>query len=157
MIKFLLMALRDPRDPSGPIKHFARIIRGDYLDYESLIRLISKMSSINYGVIQGVIGSLVDVIEEQLIFGRTVQLGDLGTIYMTLRSQSTEDPDDFEVSNVEGAMLHFRPSQKLRKTLGNLKFERVYLNGHDNGQSDEANEGNPASEDRDVKPDQKDV
>jgi len=150
MIKFDLMALRDPRDPSGPIKHFARIIRGDYLDYESLIRLISKMSSINYGVIQGVIGTLIDVIEEQLRFGRTVQLGDLGWLYMTLRSRSTEDPEEFDNSNLERAMLHFRPSQKLREVLGKLKFERVQPNGHDNGQSDDSNEVS------DVKPNKKD-
>ena len=151
MIKFDLMALRDPRDPATPIKYFARIKRGDYLDYENLIRLISKMSSINYGVIQGVLGTLIDVIEEQLLFGRTIQIGDLGNIFMTLRSQSTENPDDFELSNLEGAKLHLLPSPKLRKVLGGLKFERVYLNGNDNGQADDANE------EKDVKPNKKDA
>jgi predicted histone-like DNA-binding protein len=139
MVKYQLMAIRDPRGADRPIQHFARIIRGDSVGYDDLIRLISKMSSLNYGVIQGVIGTLIDVIEEQVRFGRTVHLGNLGTLYMTLKSRSTETAEDFENVNIDGARLRFLPSKKLKSALRALSFTRVNGEESSNGQSDDAN------------------
>ena len=158
MVKYDLQANRDPRDPDLPIQYFARIVRGDYIGYDDLIRLISKMSSLNYGVIQGVLGTLYDVMEEQVRFGRTVQMGDLGTLFMTIQSRSASKAEEFDNGNIDGARIRFLPSKKLKSVIKGLTYEKVNGKGHQNGQTDDANEGKPATKAvRDVQPNQGDA
>lgn len=156
-LRFELQEQVNPRDPTLPNQFFAKIIRGDTIEYDDLLRLISKMSSINYGTIQGVLGTLIDVLEEQLRFGRTVRIGDFGTFYMTLKSQSALSVQDFEIGNIRGAKIHFRPGIKLLRILETLTFTR--LNGqHDqNGQPHDTKKGKSAPVDRDVEIKKKDA
>jgi len=137
-LRFELQEQVNPRDPTLPNQFFAKIVRGDTIEYDDLLRLISKMSSINYGTIQGVLGTLIDVLEEQLRFGRTVRLGEFGTFYMTLKSQSALHPNDFEIRNIRGAKIHFRPGIRLIRILEDLAFERATQNGSANEQSENA-------------------
>ena len=77
---------------------------------------------------------------------------------MTVKSKSTQKPEDFDLTNIKGARLRFLPSPSLRAVLKGLKFERVEENGNDNGHSDDAQNGGPApSKGRDVEPNKNDA
>ncbi|MEP4532210.1 MAG: hypothetical protein ABJ004_03935 [Cyclobacteriaceae bacterium] len=45
-------------------------------------------------------------------------------MYLTLSSEGIEDKATFTASNIRKAAIRFRPGQRLRSLVGNLKFEK---------------------------------
>jgi predicted histone-like DNA-binding protein len=86
-VKFKSVERVNPRDLTLPKKYYAQIINGDDVSFDELAGLISKVSSLNYGEVLGVLGTLIEIIEMQLQHGRQVHLNSLGTIYLTLISE----------------------------------------------------------------------
>ncbi|UXP31787.1 hypothetical protein N6H18_15675 [Reichenbachiella agarivorans] len=117
----------DPRDLSLPRKFYARIINGDDVSFEELVEIISKVSSLNYGTVMGAIGTLIEVIEMQLAFGRQVRLSNLGTFFLTLSSHGVETQEEFRAGSIKSARIRFRPGPRLQKLTKTLQYEKVSL------------------------------
>ncbi len=115
----------NPRDVTLPNKFYARISNGDDVSFEELAEIISKVSNLNYGSVVGTLGTLIEVIEMQLTYGRQVRLSNLGTLFLTLSSNGTDTVEDFRSVNIKGARIRFRPGARLRKLTKNLQYEKV--------------------------------
>ncbi|WP_370086298.1 HU family DNA-binding protein [Ekhidna sp.] len=124
-VNYKLVERLNPRDLTQPKKYYASIINGDDITFEELAQLISRVSNLNYGSVVGTLATLVDVIELQLVHGRQVRLSDLGTLYLKLSSEGTENAEDFKSGNIRKASIRFRPGKRLKKVARNLKFEKV--------------------------------
>jgi hypothetical protein len=57
-VKFKSVERVNPRDLTLPKKYYAQIINGDDVSFDELAGLISKVSSLNYGEVLGVLGTL---------------------------------------------------------------------------------------------------
>ena len=132
-VKFKSAERVNPRDLTLPRKFYAQIINGDDVSFDELAVLISKVSSLNYGEILGVLGTLIEIIEMQLQYGRQVHLNSLGTFYLTLISGGQDAPDEFTSDDIHGARIRFRPGKRLKKLAKNLDYIKVSENG--NGQA----------------------
>ncbi|UXP32993.1 hypothetical protein N6H18_03360 [Reichenbachiella agarivorans] len=117
----------NPTDLTLPKKFYARINNGDDVSFDELVDLISKVSNLNYGTVVGAIGTLIEVIEMQLIHGRKVRLSNLGTLFLTLSSQGTDTQEEFRSGNINGARIRFRPGPRLQKLIKKLEYEKVSL------------------------------
>ncbi|MEO9475514.1 MAG: HU family DNA-binding protein [Cyclobacteriaceae bacterium] len=124
-VQYKLVERSNPRDLTLPKKHYAQIVNGDNITFAELANLISKVSNLNYGSVVGTLATLVEVIELQLVHGRQVRLSDLGTLYLTLSSEGVDDESTFTASNIHKAAIRFRPGQRLKTLVGNLKFEKA--------------------------------
>ncbi|PIB36656.1 hypothetical protein BFP72_15225 [Reichenbachiella sp. 5M10] len=124
-VQYKVAERADPRDVTLPKKFYARISNGDDVSFEELAVLISKVSSLNYGTALGALGTLIEVIEMQLAHGRQVRLSNLGTFYLTLKSQGVDAPEDFRTAQIKGARIRFRPGARLQKLTDNLEYEKV--------------------------------
>ena len=61
----------------------------------------------------------------ELAEGRTVRLGDLGSLFVTIRTEGSDDVEGFTASLIKGVNIRFRPSAYLRKQLtATATFER---------------------------------
>jgi hypothetical protein len=79
----------------------------------------------------GVANKLQSCILEQLMEGKKVQFGDLGTFYLSARTNGADTPDDFNISsNVKGIYLRFQPSRVDLNDLSSktLKKRASFLN-----------------------------
>jgi predicted histone-like DNA-binding protein len=56
--------------------------------------------------------------------GKSVSLGELGSLRMTLSSEGVENPDEFNVSMIKGVRVVFTPSVELKNAIANMKFEK---------------------------------
>jgi methylmalonyl-CoA mutase cobalamin-binding subunit len=56
--------------------------------------------------------------------GKSVNLGEFGTLRISFSSEGVETPDDFNVSKISGVKVVFTPSVELKKALDDLKFEK---------------------------------
>ncbi|MEQ8584068.1 MAG: HU family DNA-binding protein [Marinoscillum sp.] len=128
-VHFKVVERPNPRDLTLPNKYYAHIVNGDDITFAELAQLISKVSNLNYGSVVGTLATLVEVIELQLIHGRQVRLSDLGTLYLTLSSEGVDSKDGFSAANIKKAAIRFRPGQRLKALVRNLKFAKLGNNG----------------------------
>jgi predicted histone-like DNA-binding protein len=127
-VKFKSVERVNPRDLTLPKKYYAQIINGDDVSFDELAGLISKVSSLNYGEVLGVLGTLIEIIEMQLQHGRQVHLNSLGTFYLTLISEGQDISEDLTADQISGARIRFRPGKRLQKLAKNLDYFKVSMN-----------------------------
>lgn len=103
---------------------YGRIVTTGTMTYQELCKHMSEHNSI-YGedVCLGVANKLQSCILEQLLEGKKVQFGDLGTFYLAVKSSGAESVDEFNVStNIKGVYLRFAPN---RQDINNLSSKTL--------------------------------
>ncbi len=94
-------------------KHYGRVVTSKTMSYAELCRHMAEHNSIfGEDVCLGVANKLQSCILEQLLEGKKVQFGELGTFYLSAKSSGAEDAEDFSLgSNIQGLFLCFAPSR----------------------------------------------
>ncbi len=97
------------------------------LKSEELMKLVAKHFSVaDRATVMSVISSLVDCLREQLLDGKRVEFGDLGTFYCVINSEGVENAKDFHAKrNIKGITVNWRPSKYFRKLGEHAKYRRV--------------------------------
>ena len=116
-------------------KTYAKVVTTKTMTYAQLCKHMSEHNSI-YGedVCSGVAIKLQNCILEQLMEGKKVQFGDLGTFYLDVKSEGSEGEDNFNVNqNVKGLYLRFAPSRQDINDLSSktLKKKASFMNVKD--------------------------
>ena len=116
-------------------KHFGHVIATETMSYAQLCKHMSEHNSV-YGedVCLGVAKKLQTCILEQLMEGKKVQFGDLGTFYLSVKSAGTEKEDDFNLgTNIKGLFLRFSPNRQDINDLSSktLKKRASFMNAKD--------------------------
>lgn len=124
-VKYRVIERVDPRDPTLPKKYYAQVKNGDDVKFHDLVDLTSQFSTVNYGDVHGVIQTVMQVIPHQLKHGRQIHLGDLGTFYLTVKSDGKPSEGEFVNGDIKQVRIRFRPGALIKKMLKTLDFEKV--------------------------------
>lgn len=92
---------------------------------DGLTKEIEKISTVNGADIRAVLYALVDVMEFSLSEGQIVRLGDLGSLRVSLSSEGKSKEQEVSSASIKGAKLIFTPSDKIKKMLTSLKYEKM--------------------------------
>ncbi len=116
-------------------KYYGRVVTTGTMTYQELCKHMSEHNSI-YGedVCLGVANKLQSCILEQLLEGKKVQFGELGTFYLSVRSQGAEKEEDYNLGvNIKGLYLCFAPSRTDVNNLSSkmLKQKAAFMNVKD--------------------------
>ena len=116
-------------------RHFGRVVSTKTMTYQELCKHVSEHNSV-YGpdVCLGVANKLQACILEQLLEGKKVQFGELGTFYLSIRSSSVENAEDYNLgTNIKGLFLCFAPSRTDVSNLSSkmLKEKATFMNVKD--------------------------
>ena len=116
-------------------KFCGRVVTTKTMSYQELCKHMSEHNSI-YGedVCLGVANKLQSCILEQLLEGKKVQFGELGTFYLSVRSQGAEKEEDYNLGvNIKGLYLCFAPSRTDVNNLSSkmLKQKAAFMNVKD--------------------------
>ena len=116
-------------------KFYGRVVTTKTMSYQELCKHMSEHNSI-YGedVCLGVANKLQSCILEQLLEGKKVQFGELGTFYLSVRSQGAEREEDYNLGvNIKGLYLCFAPSRTDVNNLSSkmLKQKAAFMNVKD--------------------------
>ena len=116
-------------------RHFGRVVSTKTMTYQELCKHVSEHNSV-YGpdVCLGVANKLQACILEQLLEGKKVQFGELGTFYLSVRSSSVENAEDYNLgTNIKGLFLCFAPSRTDVSNLSSkmLKEKATFMNVKD--------------------------
>ena len=116
-------------------KFFGRVVTTKTMSYSALCKHMSEHNSV-YGedVCLGVANKLQNCILEQLMEGKKVQFGDLGTFYLAVKSTGADTEEDYNLGlNIKGLYLRFRPNRQDINDLSSktLKKRADFMNAKD--------------------------
>jgi predicted histone-like DNA-binding protein len=123
-MKFRLVQRSNPQNRSLKKWHANSVNAGKFTINEFAEKIAGR-SSLTKGDILNVLANFIDELPSLLAIGMSVQLGDFGTLRLSLASKGIENPDDFTVANITGVKVIFTPSVELKKALANIKFEQA--------------------------------
>lgn len=106
------------------IKYYAVPIRSDKVHINNLAEELSHRCSLTKGDVLSALSGLVDLIEEHLHKGDSVQLDELGTFTLSATSDGFDTPEECTPSKVRAQKICFRADNKLKKNLQFVKFEK---------------------------------
>ena len=134
-------------------KWYGRVVSTKTMTYQELCKHMSEHNSV-YGedVCLGVANKLQNCMLEQLLEGKKVQFGELGTFYLSVKSSGTLNESDFSLgTNIQGLYLCFAPSRTDVNNLSSkmLKKKAAFMNIKDlietskksSGSTESANQG----------------
>jgi len=114
---------------------YARVVTTKTMSYQELCRHMSEHNSVfGEDVCLGVANKLQSCILEQLLEGKKVQFGELGTFYLAVKSTGANSEEDFSVAtNIKGLYLRFAPSRTDVNNLSSkmLKQKATFMNAKD--------------------------
>ena len=116
-------------------KFYGKVVTTSTMPYKELTKHMSEHNSV-YGedVCSGVAIKLQNCILEQLLEGKKVRFGDLGTFYLAVKTTGADTESDFNMgTNIKGLYLRFAPSRQDVNDLSSktLKKKASFMNVKD--------------------------
>ncbi|MFV0377589.1 MAG: HU family DNA-binding protein [Mangrovibacterium sp.] len=108
----------------GQYKYYARACERQKASIDDLADLLAKRSSLSHGDIVATLYGLAHLIPELLLENRTVELGELGTFSLNLKSVGAEQPRIDGYRLIKGAEISFRPSLRLKQAVRNVDYTK---------------------------------
>ena len=124
-VNFIPVARINPRDLTLPKQYYAFLDKGDKITFDELIDFIGKLSGINEPYIVAVLRTLEKVIIEQLSHGRYVQIGRLGTIYLSLTSHGAGKAEDLSSRDIKSMKIRYKPGKVLRNATKGFTIQKA--------------------------------
>ena len=87
--------------------------------------MASHGSKYHKGDIISVATQLVDCIREQLLLGNRVNLGDLGTFYVSLKAKGANNAEEFSTSLIKDVYVRWSPSNQFKSLINEATFTYV--------------------------------
>lgn len=114
----------------GQVLYGAQPVYLEDISFRRLCSRIAEYSSVTSADVKAVIDRMLYVMNEELMNGRIVRLGELGSFRLSFGSASVEDAKEFKSSLIRTPKILFTPAKEIRIGLatrgeGGLIFERV--------------------------------
>lgn len=117
MISLKGVLKRNPRDSEMAPKVYASAQHGAKLDLDELATAVAERCSLRRPDVYGVLVGLMDIIPNELLKGNIISLGQLGSFYVSVKSEGVETIDEMTPSMVTGNKIQYRPTKELKKKL----------------------------------------
>lgn len=130
---FTSVLRRNMLEKDKPNLYYALAKSSGEIDVDELAERIQRSSTVNEADIVCVLRALQTEMIESFKRGEIVRLGDLGSFYVTLRSQGTLELKDVKEGLIQGARVRFRPGKEIRDAMKTLTYSKYKLkDGEDN-------------------------
>ncbi len=94
-------------------KTYGRVVHTETLTLRKFAQHICDHgSTFSKSEIYGILMQICECLVEVCMDSKKVQLGDLGTFYMSARSTGEENASNFSMDNIKGLRLRFAPNTK---------------------------------------------
>ena len=115
----------NPKAPEDPRKYYAFPKTMGSVDLRALAKRISRESTVSMMDTLAVLEGIFQVIPDYLMEGNIVELGQLGSLRLSLSSDGIENLDEFNNSLIKRANILFRPGNEFKDQLKTVKFTKV--------------------------------
>jgi predicted histone-like DNA-binding protein len=113
------------RDKTKAPLYYAQVHHAGRASLVTLQSRLCQMSSLSKGDVQSVLSNLMDVIMDLLREGKIIELGQLGNMYISVRSKGMEVEKDFSSANIKGAHIRFVAGTDLKQLMKSLSYLKL--------------------------------
>ena len=124
-MKYKLVERGNPQNKTAPKKTYAQPVYDGKVDLKVIASDLVLVSALSRGDISSVLENTVDIIPKYLLMGKSVQLGELGTLRLSFSSEGVGDPNTFTVGMIRGKKVLFTAGPLIKGILNNMSFERA--------------------------------
>lgn len=127
MINYSTVQRGNPTNPEAPKKTYACAQYSEVMDINKFAEHISNHGCVyKRADIVAILTMAVDCMREQLLAGQKVQLGDLGSFYVSINSRGTEKAQDFNPAvHIKKLNVNWSCGQRFQNLLENAEFNLV--------------------------------
>jgi len=122
-MKVKLVSKIIPNQPEKKKIH-ANAVNAGRKTIHDIARSIAGRSSLTRGDIENVLSNFVDELPEYLADGFSVQLGNFGTIRLSLSSKSADRTEDFDIKSIKPKII-LTPGVEVKDSLRHISYEIV--------------------------------
>lgn len=126
MINYSVYLANNPLKPEAAAKAYARNQVDEVWSIEKFARHIADHRGVySRGTVKGVIADMCDCIVEQLLEGKKVQLGELGTFGVSLSCEGAESIEKFTAKNIRSVNIIFTPGTEFENLVDRAEFNLI--------------------------------
>lgn len=122
-MKYKLIERANPQDRTK-VKWYANPVNDGKITENEIAKDIVLNSSLSRGDITNVIQNLLDTLPKYLLMGKSVSLGEFGTLRLSFTSDGVEKVDEFNANMINGVKVIFTPSVDLKRSIESITFEK---------------------------------
>ena len=122
-MKFRLVQKKNPQKREE-VKYYANPVNVGHKSLDDIARDIAGRSSLTRGDVSNVLYNFIDCLPHYLRDGFSIQLGNFGSMRVTLSSKGTETEKAFKTETIKPRVV-FTPGTELKHELGTNSYESV--------------------------------
>lgn len=120
--------------------YVAQADRGDVIDADKIAALIAQDTGARPAQVKMILNTLTDSMITWLEEGHGVKLGNFGSFMPSVKSDSSEDPNEVGVKRMR---LTFYPSKDLSRRVGAISYSKESLSNSETSEEEETENPNP--------------
>ncbi len=126
MIDYSVSMMGNPLDPTVAPKAYARAQMREIMTFTKFVNHIAQHNGVfSRGTVKGVLSDACSCIVEQLLEGKKVQLGELGSFWVSLTSNGTDSMESFSASQIKEVNIIFTPGDDFQDLRSKAEFNLV--------------------------------
>ncbi|WP_423128663.1 HU family DNA-binding protein [Gaoshiqia sp. Z1-71] len=122
-MKYKLIERANPQDRDQK-KWYASPVNEGKITKSDLAKDIVGASSLSRGDVSNAIENLIDTMPKYLLMGKSINLGEFGTLRISFSSEGVEAPEQFNTNKISRVKVIFTPSIEFKAALDRIKFEK---------------------------------
>lgn len=120
--------------------YVAQADRGDVIDADKIAALIAQDTGARPAQVKMILNTLTDSMITWLEEGHGVKLGNFGSFMPSVKSDSSEDPNEVGVKRMR---LTFYPSKDLSRRVGAISYSKESLSNSETSEEEKTEKPNP--------------
>ena len=126
MIDFSVYMMRNPLKPELPEKAYAKNQVSEIWPLEKFAKHIADHNGVfSRGTVKGVLSDTCECLVEQLLNGKKVELGELGTFGISISSEGAPSVKEFSAKNIKAVNILFAPGPDFENLINRAEFNLV--------------------------------
>lgn len=123
-VKYDLYENPDPRKTGKKQPMHARVVPIGKLTADELCERAARGNTFQAGEMKAMLDCLTDTIATELATGRVIELGNLGTLSLTLSCRPVMDKEEIRSASVHVKNMTLRTSKEMKRKLASIHLER---------------------------------
>jgi len=121
-VKFHIIGRRNPSDPDAPEKYYPSIRSDRRITTNDLAEDIADGGSLTPPDVKGAVDALKRKIKKNLINGDLVDLDELGSISLRIKTTGSDTPEEVSAKNIKSVLVRFIPGKEFKRELQQIEF-----------------------------------
>lgn len=109
----------------GESKYYVRATGRDRVGTDRLANILSQKTALDALSVKMVLLALTDTIPDLLLDNCNVELGDLGTFSVSLKSEASATAAEANWRKISGLQVNFRVGTKIKDRVKDARFEKM--------------------------------